>query len=325
MYLYACIIMYCFTYIVGRDYRLRIKVKEPAPTSTSFSMVGNESSADDNGVSLPRPNNSTCTGTNKWYYSHRFTTREQSIVTTTTTTTDNNNNDTDSNANALVAEEGSASRTCNTSTVALNPTHKRTHNSNNTSNPNRNNTTTSKTSTTSTSTAVTYPRNTTTNTTYTNNSNNNTSNSTSTSNQNNYNTPITQLTLQCLSCNDLANMVCKPCGHTFICYTCYTDLKNAPEPENKIKSCPKCRFSLTSELPLIHIKFENITNNSNTTNAYTLPTCRSYKGCDNTVYIVLSCGHMCYCELCINKSVYTRCAECNTGFNQMSTQKIKFD
>ena len=60
-------------------------------------------------------------------------------------------------------------------------------------------------------------------------------------------------------------------------------------------------------------------------NIYTLPTCRSYKGCDNTVYIVLSCGNMCYCEVCINKSVYTRCAECNTGFNQMSTQKIKFD
>ena len=64
---------------------------------------------------------------------------------------------------------------------------------------------------------------------------------------------------------------------------------------------------------------------STASNIYTLPTCRSYKGCDNTVYIVLSCGHMCYCEVCSNKSVYTRCAECNIGFNQMSTQKIKFD
>ena len=166
---------------------------------------------------------------------------------------------------------------------------------------------------------ATSSRNTTTNTTYTTNTTN------STISQNNNNTPITQLTLQCLSCNNIANMVCQPCGHTFICYTCYTNTKHAPEPENKIKSCPKCRFSLTSELPLIHIKFENTATTSSTNNIYTLPTCRSYKGCDNTVYIVLSCGHMCYCEVCINKSVYTRCAECNTGFNQMSTQKIKFD
>ena len=198
----------------------------------------------------------------------------------------------------------------------LNPTQKRTHNSNNTT---RNFTTaTTKTSTTSTSTSTgaTHPRSITAAIT-TNYSNYSASNSTSnnTTNQSSNYTPITQLTLQCISCNNIANMVCKPCGHTFICHTCYTDLKNAPEPENKIKSCPKCRFSLTSELPLIHINFENITYNTNTTNAYTLPTCRSYKGCDNTVYIVLSCGHMCYCELCINKSVYTRCAECNTGFN----------
>ena len=282
-------------------------------------MVGNESSADDiHGVSLHRPTVTASTGSNKWYYSHRFTTREQSVIATTTDYTSSSA----STSNALVAEGGSASSlvSSNTSTVVLNPTHKRTHsarNNTNRDNTNRTNTTTiSKTTTISTSAGATHPRN---------NTIANTSNSTTNQSSNN-NMPIAQLTLQCLSCNNIADMVCQPCGHTFICYTCYTDLKDAPELENKIKSCPKCRFSLTSELPLIHIKFENTaTTNSTTNNTYTLPTCRSYKGCDNTVYTVLSCGHMCYCEVCINKSVYTRCAECNTGFNQMSAQKIKFD
>ena len=108
----------------------------------------------------------------------------------------------------------------------------------------------------------------------------------------------------CLRCANEANILLKPCGHSFICEPCCdTRFK---QPMRPTILCPHCPAD--TSVPVNHLI------------RYTKPDrkCRNMvEKCDNNANTVLStCGHMVYCDTCVSDYAVCGVLGCSTPYTK---------
>ena len=114
----------------------------------------------------------------------------------------------------------------------------------------------------------------------------------------------------CVGCANEANMLLKPCGHAFICEPC-CDIR-FKQPMKHTILCPHCP-------PDTSVAVDQLVR-------YTKPDrkCRNMvEKCDNNANTVLStCGHMVYCDTCVNDYAVCGVFGCSTPYTKADVVKL---